>query len=465
MARRRSRSRSRSRPRPRPRSAETEASEPITPLLEVDEIAERIETVLEYSPADETEVVWLEVRRGAARRQNKSVDLTLQPERTVLVRVLDLGRVGSFRTGASEVGQLSDAVRFAMAQSRVREPLPGLPHLPADLTPLVESTSLFDPEIAKMSPKKMRSWLLSLPARNHSLRTTWTHARVLVFNSRKVRRTVETTAIGFEIRTGRRPGAGHSLDASRQFHSLDAKTLIERAQSRHAAGEPAELPPGPLPVLLSPAATIELVDLLSQTSFSAKSYYDGTSFLREHINIQVFDRRFHLKDDGTDPRGLPFPFDLEGTPKHPVDLIRDGAPKTPTLDQRQAAVLGLPPTAHAIGGNNARAENLFLMPGTDSTEDLLAAASDGLFVGWLDHVECSEPKRVGFRARARGVRLIQHGKLGAGVPDFIWEDSLLRVFSALAGLGADTSRRLGADGYSGGISAPPVALSSVTPKR
>ncbi len=130
MARRRSRSRSRSRPRPRP--AETEASEPITPLLEIDEIAERIETVLEHSPADETEVVWLEVRRGEARRENKKIDLTLQPQRTVLVRVLDLGRVGSFRTGASEVGQLSDAVRFAMAQSRVREPLSGLPPLPAD---------------------------------------------------------------------------------------------------------------------------------------------------------------------------------------------------------------------------------------------------------------------------------------------------------------------------------------------
>ena len=146
--------------------AETEVFEPITPLLEIDEIAERIETVLEHSPADETEVTWLEVRRGAAERQKRKIDLTMQPERTVLVRVLDLGRVGSFRTGASEVGQLSDAVRFAMGQSRVREPLSGLPHLPADLTPLAECGSLLDSEIAEMSPKKMSSWLLSLPARN-----------------------------------------------------------------------------------------------------------------------------------------------------------------------------------------------------------------------------------------------------------------------------------------------------------
>lgn len=461
MARRRSRSRS----KPRPKPERVEDSTPITPLLEIDDIAGRIQTVLEQSPADETEIVWLEVQRGAARRKNKRVEVSIQPERTVLVRVLDLGRVGSFRTGASEIGQLSDGVRYAMGQSRVREPLAGLPHLPADFTKLPDDGALLDPELAEMNSNKMRSWLLDLPIRDESLHATWTHARVLVFNSRKVRRKAETTAIGFEVHAGRKPGAGRSVDASRQFGALDAQALIERARSRHASGEPGELPKGPVPVLLSSTATIELVDLLNQTSFSAMSYYDGTSFLREHINVQVFDRRFNLKDDGTDPAGLPFPFDLEGTAKHAVDLIHDGAPKTPTLDQRQAAVLGLPPTAHAIGGNNARAENLFLMPGNESAEDLLAAADGGLFIGWLDHVECFEPKRVGFRARARGVRRIENGKLGAAVPDFVWEDSLLRAFSGLAGLGADTARRLGDDGYTGGISAPPVALTSVNPKR
>ncbi|MCP4203295.1 MAG: hypothetical protein GY769_15335 [bacterium] len=464
MPRRRRRSRSRSQSKPAERPAELPPEEPATPLLEVEDIAERIETVLDHSPADETEVVWLEVRRGAARRQNRRVELKVRPERTVLVRVLDLGRVGSFRTGAAEIGQLSDAVRFAMGQARVREPLSGLPHLPADLTKLPDKGPLLDPEIAGMSPKRMRSWLLELPARRQNLQVTWTHARVLVFNSRKVRRTAEATAIGMEVHTGRRPGAGRSLDASRSFRTLEAEALIERAQRRHATGAPTELPAGPLPALLSPTTTIELVDLLNQTSFSAMSYYDGTSFLREHINVQVFDRQLNLKDDGTEPAGLPFPFDLEGTAKHPVDLIAKGAPKTPTLDQRQAAVLGLPPTAHAIGGNNARAENLFLMPGTESADDLLAAADGGLWIGWLENLECFEPQRVGFRARARGVRLIQNGALGPAVPDFIWEDSLLRAFSGLAGLGADTARRLGNDGYTGGISAPPVALSSVTPK-
>lgn len=462
MRRRRSRSRSRPRHAPKSRPATTLA-EPEVRLLETDAIGSRIEEVLKHSPADETEIVWLEVRRGSARRQGSRVDVRVTPERTVLVRVLDLGRVGSYRTGSAEVGELSDGVRFAMGQARVREPLSGLPHLPSDLSPVAALDTL-DPELAKMNSKRMRSWLLDLPANRENISVNWTHARVLVFNSRKVRRTAETTAIGFRVKTGRKPGAGRSVDARRRFRALDPESLIERAQSRHAQGPIEDLPAGPFPVLLSAAAVIELVDILSQTSFSAISYYEGTSFLREHINIQVFDRRFHLKDDGTDPAGLPFPFDLEGTAKHPVDLIEKGAPKTPTLDQRQAAVLGLPPTAHAIGGNNARAENLFLMPGTDSWEDLLSACDGGVFIGWLDDLEIIEPRRVGFRARARGARRIHNGQLGAAVPDFIWEDSLLREFSALQGIGADTARRLGDDGYLGGISAPAVAVGAVTPK-
>lgn len=423
-----------------------------------------MEEVLAHSPADETELVWLEVNHGSGRRQRKRIDVQLRPTRTILVRVLDLGRVGSYRMGADSVGQIADGVRNAMAQSRIREPLSGLHHLPADPTDVaVSETQLFDPEIANADTKKMRDWLQRLPAKQETVKLRWSHARVLVFNSRGIRRKAETTAIGLEIKTGRRPGAGRAIDAGRRLRSLDAHRVLDRARQRHATGNVADLPAEPVPFVLSAAATIELLDLLNVTSFSAKSYYDGTSFLREHLNIQVFDRLLNLKDDGTDQTGLPFPFDLEGTAKHPVDLILKGAPKTPTLDQRQAAVLGLPPTANAIGGNNAKAENLLLMPGEMADSELLSAADDGIWIGALDNVECLEPRRVGFRATARGVRLIQNGKLGSPLEDFFWQDSLLRAFSSLIGLGTRVTRRLGDDGYLGGLCAPPLALNGVAP--
>jgi hypothetical protein len=63
-----------------------------------------------------------------------------------------------------------------------------------------------------------------------------------------------------------------------------------------------------------------------------------------------------------------------------------------------------------------------------------------------------------FRARGRGVRSIDGGRLGSGLFDVLLEDSLLRCFSSLLGIGALPRRRLSSDGYLGGISAPAVAV-------
>jgi predicted Zn-dependent protease len=210
--------------------------------------------------------------------------------------------------------------------------------------------------------------------------------------------------------------------------------------------------------VLSGEAVAELCDLINRKAFSAAAYYEGDSLLREHLGVQVFDRALNLRDDATDPAGLAFPFDLEGTPKRPVDLIQDGTPRTPALDQRQAAVLGLPPTAHAIGGADARAENLFLLPGGQDEKELLDRADGGLWVGWLDSLECYEPQRLQIRAVLRGVRRIRDGALAESLPDLVWESSLLRALSSLEGIGSRAVRALGGEGVLGGISAPPLAI-------
>ncbi len=430
-------------------------------LLSLEEMSERLERALATSAADETELVWLETRRGEAAARGQRIHARSLPERTILVRVLDRGRVGSFRTCGGEPGELESAVRMAVAQSRLREPLAGLPHLPADETPLAAPAPLADPELAALEPAGARDLVTELRERRETIDLVWTEARVAVFSSRKVRRSATVTAVELAVRRGRRPGGGRAATAARSLAGLAGRETAERARARHGTGAAEEPPATPVPVVLAPEAAIRLVELLNGVSFSAMAYYDGTSFLREHLGVQVFDRAINLRDDGTDPAGLPFPFDLEGTAKRRVDLILKGAPRTPTLDQRQAAVLGLPPTAHAIGGNNARAEHLFLEAGELGSEELLAAADGGLWIGDLEPLEPIEPRRVTFRARAVGVRRIEGGRLAAPVVDLAWEDSLLRALASVAGMGRETTRRLGPDRFTGGISAPAIALAEV----
>jgi predicted Zn-dependent protease len=434
-------------------------------FLSLEAISDRIETALRHSPADETEIVWLEKRRGKSRKRNRQIEARLNHERTIMVRVIDRRRVGSHRTGFGEIGELENGIRAAIAQSRSREPLPGLLHIPADETPTPELARLWDSQIANLNAKRAERLLEPWAGSRGTLDLQWTAARIAVFNTRGVRRQAAVTAAGVEARIGRRPGGGRAASAARSLDGLDIGRVFERAKQRHASGQEADLTSGPRPIVLSAEATAGLCDILNRVAFSAVSYYQGSSFLREHLDVQVFDRAIHLRDDATDPSGLPFPFDLEGTAKRPVDLILKGAPKTPAVDQRQAAQLGLEATAHAIGGNDARAMNLYLAPGDLSEEQLLEAAEGGLWIGWLDQVECFEPSRVQVRAVARGVRRIADGKLAEGLPDLVWEDSLLRAFSNLLGVGSEPVLRISHDGVLGGISTPAMAIADTTNLR
>ena len=431
-------------------------------LLSLEVIADRIETALRHSPADETEIVWLEKSRGKSRKRNKQIESRLNHQRTIMVRVFDRRRVGSHRTGFGEIGELENSIRSAIAQSRSREPLPGLLHVPANETPTPEIEGLWDSQIAQLDPQRAERLLRPWAANRGTLDLQWTAAHIAVFNTRGVRRQVAVTASGVEARIGRRPGGGRAASAARSLEELAIGSVFERAKQRHASGPEGELVTGPQPVVLSPEATAGLCDILNRVAFSAVSYYQGSSFLREHLDVQVFDRAINLRDDATDPAGLPFPFDLEGSAKHPVDMILKGAPKTPALDQRQAAQLGLEATAHAIGGNDARAMNLYLAPGELPEKELLRAAEGGLWIGWLDQVECFEPSRVQIRAHARGVRRIREGKLAEGLPDLIWEDSLLRAFSNLLGVGAEPVVRISHDRVLGGISTPALAIADTS---
>ena len=97
-----------------------------------------------------------------------------------------------------------------------------------------------------------------------------------------------------------------------------------------------------------------------------------------------------------------------------------------------------------------------------SEEELLRAADGGLWIGWLDQVECFEPSRVQIRAHARGVRRIREGKLAEGLPDLIWEDSLLRAFSNLLGVGSEPVVRISHDRVLGGISTPALAIADTS---
>jgi predicted Zn-dependent protease len=435
-----------------------EAGPSLTSLAEASELLDR---ALALSPADDTEIVWWEVRRSRAAHHLEETDSFLRVERSAMVRVREAGRTGSYRLDRPDLGSLETGIRQAMAHARGAPPSTR-PRFPGREEPDPSPRAPFDRRIATLSLEDAHRLLDRRVEEDEAALLEWSEGRVLVANSSKLRRQAKVSTVTVQIRSGQGARAGFSSQSARRLDDLDLERVVQRARRRRASGESESAGrvslQDTLPLVLSPESTIELVNQLNVHAFGSRAYREGSSFLREHLGVQVFDRAFGLRDDATDPTGLPFPFDLEGRTKVPLELVERGVGRTPTLDLTTAFELGMEPTTHCVGGDEALALNLFMAPGELDERGLLAEVGHGLWVGRLDRVEVFDPHRMLFRARCRGVRRVEEGTILETVPELVWEDSLLRVFSNFIAIGSNPVTRASHDGILGATSAPAVAI-------
>lgn len=435
-------------------------------LPPLDQVSECLARALESSVCDETEFVWMARRRRAvAVGDQHPLELRasdVKPQTSVQVRVREAGRQGTYRIDCCRPAAVEDAMRMASAQARLSEQ-PTSARLPCAEQPAPSRCSLWDRSLAQLEEGDARRLLSERLRPGEAAQLEWYEAELLVMNSNGVHRAEQLTAQLLQVRSGPgRAGAGFASDASRRLEDHRIEEIFRLARSRRADDPEVERCTAPLggPLLLAPEATAQLVELLNHRAFAADSYRMGESFLRQHTGIQVFDQRVFLRDDGTDDLGLPLPFDLEGRTKFPVSLIERGVPRTPTVDTLSASELGVEPTASCVGCQHAHAMHLFLEKGDSSEAELLELAEGGLWISRLEDIECFDPSRMLMRAHARGVRRVSAGKLAHPVPELIWEDSLLRVFSDIAAIGDQVARRPSKDGFLGGTTAPVVVIGS-----
>jgi predicted Zn-dependent protease len=407
------------------------------------EIVSRLEHALATSTAEATEISWLEVRRGQESNGKRRRDSYELYERNVLVRVREGGRTGMHRTSAATRSGLENAVREAQAQARLSPPSPP-PLEPPNAAAAVDVAGLFDPELARLSPQRARDLVQRLAepgkgpgSRGETIRLGWSEGRLAVAGSRGLRRAAEVTSGWIEVICGRQPGAGRAAAASRSLAGLDPQAVRERARRRLGPADVVPPPAGPVPVLLSQEAAATLVELLNRHALASDAFHSGLSFLIGRLGQTVFHPSIHLRDDPTDPRGLPFPFDLLGAAARPIDLVAEGVALTPAIDDRLARELDRPPTPQRVAPDEAIPGHLFLLPGAAAESELLQAADGGIWIAALDPLEAFDPRGLRFRAVARGAREIAGGALGRSLPDLVWEDALPGLLTRVLAVGSE----------------------------
>ncbi len=207
---------------------------------------------------------------------------------------------------------------------------------------------------------------------------------------------------------------GSGREGSVRLADLDGARVGGRAARKaRDASNPTDLEPGRYEVVLEPDCVSNILSFLLVAGFNGKAVEEGRSFAR--VGEEQFDRSIHLRDDVTDPATSGVGFDVEGTPKRPFDLVRDGVTTALLHTRRTAKPAGVQSTGHAVEGGSAwgaLGANLVLAPGSKTTDDLVAGMERGVLVTDFWYTRILDPRTQVVTGLTRnGVWLVEDGKV------------------------------------------------------
>ena len=204
----------------------------------------------------------------------------------------------------------------------------------------------------------------------------------------------------------------------------------QRAVARLAPGG---LKSGAMSVVFDPRVGGSLVGHLIG-AMSGAAIARRASFLLDRLDQQLFDPAIVISDDPLRMRGLRSkPFDGEGLPTAPRDLVASGRLTGWLMDSAAARQLGLAPSGHAArGGSGApgvSASNVHLAAGSVSPAALMADIADGVYITEL--IGMGVNGVTGDYSRgASGVRIV-NGELAGPVAEFTIAGNLIDMFASL----------------------------------
>lgn len=364
------------------------------------------------------------------------------------LRVITEGRTGVAVTNSLEPGRFEDladtAVSFALASPADKDlislagPDPASPdgsglwvEATADATPARRAA--FTREVFDASRDAQLS-----PAGSMST----AEALLVVVNSLGVRRAVRVTEVEASV-VCTLPGGetGWAETFGRDIDALDPAALARRAAEKALAAKDAEaVDPGAWTVVLEPAATAELIGLLSYCGFGALAEQEGRSFLSGRLGERITGEAVTIVDDPTDSRTMALPFDYEGVPKRPITLLERGVAVGVVHDTYTALRAQTRSTGHALPAPNSYgplATSLVMSPGDSSLDKLIEGTERGLLVTRFFYTNILDPRQTTFTGMTRdGLYRIEGGKVVGAAKNMRVTDSVLGALERISGMSA-----------------------------
>ncbi|HEX3465552.1 MAG TPA: TldD/PmbA family protein [Candidatus Elarobacter sp.] len=229
---------------------------------------------------------------------------------------------------------------------------------------------------------------------------------------------------------------GHYGTAARGWENAEsaeavALHAVHRALALVGARKPATMR---VPVIFERDAAAAVLDDLF-AALSAANVAIGNSWLADRAGERVGNERVTIVDDGRLRGGLgTSPFDGEGVPTRETVAIRNGMLETYLSDTYWGRRLGMASTGNASGGG-VGANNLYLVPGTGTLDDLVSTTERGVLV--LDTIGFATEYASGVYSRgARGI-YIEDGAPRYAVDEFTIASTFEEMLRNVDGIAGD----------------------------
>ncbi len=364
----------------------------------------------------------------------------------ITLRALIGLRSGIATTNRTDEAALDELVQAALTHARIS------PEDPEDVglaePAAVAAVNVVDQATADCSPQQRAEPVKAVCARafeaglNAAGALSTTLVETAVANSRGVFAYHPHTECEFQTTVMSEDSSGRAEGFGWKMDDVAVESLGEQAIQTTLRGRaPRLIEPGEFAVVLSPYSVMDILSNLNSHGIGAQSLLDGRSWMDGLQGTPAMSPLISLWDDPLDSHGLPLPFDGEGQPRQKVEIVRQGVVGSPVHDRYTAHKTGAVSTGHAMPPDwramGPMATNLFMSPGQNSLEELIAGTEHGVLVTRFWYTRLVHPRGCLMTGMTRdGAFWIENGQIAYGIKNLrftqAYVDALAQVSAATA---------------------------------
>ena len=259
--------------------------------------------------------------------------------------------------------------------------------------------------------------------------------------------------------------SGWAKGGSWRVGDINPEELAEEAIDKALRGiNPHDVEPGEYPVVLDHYAVDDILGALSLYGMGAQAVQERRSWMNGLIGETAMSPSISIWDDGTDPSGWPVPFDAEGVPRQRADIVANGVIGEPVHNSYTAGKEGKSSTGHQVNFTGAPyATNLFMKPGDQTVEELIASTKRGLYITRFHYTRLSHNKGCVMTGMTRdGTFLIENGRISHPVKNLRFTQSYVEALAGVEGVSNETKLVLNEVGFATRVPALKLASFNFT---